>query len=529
MEQGYIPKTLSFDDEARQKLITGITKISKAVKSTLGPLGKTVLLESPNHTSGMTVTKDGVTVAESVFLNDPIENLAVRMMKEASSRTAQSAGDGTTTAIVLTEALVKAGQQTLTSESNTTEVIRYINEHTAVIIDGLQTASKKVTEERLLDVASISANNDKTIGKIIKDAYTQVGINGMVTVEKSMTAQTYAEVTNGIKIARGWSSNLFINNQKKDECILEDVKILVCDAEINSILQIENVLKPVINNGDKLLIIAPCSTNVINTLAANVVRNGLKFCNIAPPQFGYKQHELMQDIAMSVGAKYYSEKTGDDLSLITPHDLGHADKVIAGEHSTVIFKKDNNTPELNNRIEELKVQQKNTKDKSTKEFIKERIASLAGAIGCIYVGGNSEMEQKEKYDRVDDSVCAVRSALEEGILAGGGIALFRESMMLRAETKNQDEKDAVLILEAALRSPLIQILDNAGKSREKVVEQLYNKKYNYGYDVKNNKYGDMYKLGVIDPLKVTKNALTNAVSVATTILSTNAIVTNMRA
>ena len=207
------------------------------------------------------------------------------------------------------------------------------------------------------------------------------------------------------------------------------------------------MLKPVINNGDKLLIIAPCSTNVINTLAANVVRNGLKFCNIAPPQFGYKQHELMQDIAMSVGAKYYSEKTGDDLSLITLHDLGHADKVIAGEHSTVIFKKDNNTPELNDRIAELKVQQKNTKDKSTKEFIKERIASLAGAIGCIYVGGNSEMEQKEKYDRVDDSVCAVRSALEEGILAGGGIALFRESLKLKAKTKNQDEKDAVLILE----------------------------------------------------------------------------------
>ena len=277
------------------------------------------------------------------------------------------------------------------------------------------------------------------------------------------------------------------------------------------------------------MIWAPFSTNVINTLAANVVRNGLKFCNIAPPQFGYKQHELMQDIAMSVGAKYYSEKTGDDLSLITLHDLGHADKVIAGEHSTVIFKKDNNTPELNDRIAELKVQQKNTKDKSTKEFIKERIASLAGAIGCIYVGGNSEMEQKEKYDRVDDSVCAVRSALEEGILAGGGIALFRESLKLKAKTKNQDEKDAVLILESALRSPLIQILNNAGKNNDKVIDQVFDKKYNYGYDVKNNKYGDMYEMGVIDPLKVTKNALTNAVSVATTILSTNAIVTNMRA
>ena len=351
----------------------------------------------------------------------------------------------------------------------------------------------------------------------------------MVTVEKSMTSETYAEVTNGIKIARGYSSNLFINNQKKDECVLEDVKILVCDAEINSILQIENILKPVINNGDKLLIIAPCSTNVVNTIAANVVRNGLQFCNIQPPQFGYKQHELMQDIAMSVGAKYYSEKTGDDLSLIMPKDLGKADKVIIGEHSSVIFKKDNSTPELNQRIKELKVQRKNTKEKTSNEFIKERIASLAGAIGCIYVGGNSEMEQKEKYDRVDDSVCAVRSALEEGILAGGGIALFRESMMLRAKTKNQDEKDAVLILESALRSPLIQILDNAGKNKEKVVDQLYTKKYNYGYDVKNNKYGDMYELGVIDPLKVTKNALTNAVSVATTILSTNAIVTNMRA
>ena len=198
MEQGYIPKSLSFDDEARQKLITGITTISKAVKSTLGPLGKTVLIESPNHTSGMTVTKDGVTVADSIFLNDPIENLAVRMMKEAASRTAHSAGDGTTTAIVLTEALVKAGQDILTSESNTTEVIRYINEHTADIISCLQNVSKEVTEERLLDVASISANNDKTIGKIIKDAYTQVGINGMVTVEKSMTAETYADVTNGI-------------------------------------------------------------------------------------------------------------------------------------------------------------------------------------------------------------------------------------------------------------------------------------------------------------------------------------------
>lgn len=530
--QGYIPKQLSFDDEARQKLIKGITSISKAVKSTLGPLGKTVLIESPNHTAGITITKDGVTVAQSVFLDDPIENLAIQMMKDAASRTANTAGDGTTTAIVLTEALVMAGQDTLSEKTNHTEVIKYINTLTKTVIKNLKKSSKAVTQARLLDVACISANNDKEIGTIIADAYHKVGINGIVTVEKSMTADTYAEVTNGIKIARGYSSNMFINNQKKDECILEDVKILVCDAEINNILQIEGVLKPVINNGEKLLIIAPCSANVINTLAANVARNGLKFCSIQPPSFGYKTHELMQDIAMAVGATYYSEKTGDDLSLMTVKDLGHADKIISGLESTIILKENNITDELTKRIEDLKVQQENTKIKDDREFINERIASLAGAIGCIYVGGNSDVEQKEKYDRVDDSVCAVRSALEEGILSGGGLALFRESqklIKLLNSCEDNNYKAAVLILSEALLSPLNQIISNAGMEEHLIVEHIYDKAASQGYDVKNEKFGDMFKMGIIDPLKVTRNALMNAVSVATTILSTNAIITHKRA
>jgi len=372
--QGYIPRDLSFDDDARQKLIQGITSISKAVKSTLGPLGKTVLIESADHLKGITITKDGVTVAQSVFLDDPIENLAIQMMKDAANRTANTAGDGTTTAIVLTEALVKAGQGYIQKDTNVTEVIRHINKITQDVIQGLEKHSKKVSSERLLDVACISANNDREIGTIIADAYEKVGINGIVTVENSMTAETYAEVTNGIKVARGYTSNMFINNQKKDECVLEGVKILVCDAEISNVLQIENILKPIIQNNDKLLM----------------------FCNIIPPNFGYKSTELMSDIAFAVGAKFFSEKTGDDLSLIRMEDLGYADKIVAGKDSTIIFKTDNNPEATKERIDELKVQQKGMTIKHEREFVNERIASLAGAIGCIYVGGNSDVEQNKK-------------------------------------------------------------------------------------------------------------------------------------
>ena len=531
-ESGYIPKNLEFSDAGRQKLINGITAISKAVKSTLGPRGRTVLIESPTHTNGITVTKDGVTVARSVALLDPAENLAIQMMQEAANRTATSAGDGTTTAIVLTEALVLAGQKYITKDTNVTEVIKHMNDLTDKLIVVLKKNSKKVTPSRLKDVAAISANNDKNLGGIIAEAYRQVGSDGIVTVEKSMNAETYSEVTNGIKVDRGYTSPLFINNQKKDECILEDVKILCCDQEISNILQIENILKPIIQKGEKLLIIGECNSNVVNTLAANVVRNGLKFCNITPPSFGYKTHELMQDIALSVGAKYFSEKTGDDLSLVTAEDLGHADKIIIGKESSVLIKNTELSEEIGERIKQLRVQQENTKHLGERKFINERIASLAGSIGAIYVGGNSDVEQKEKFDRVDDSVCAVRSALQEGIVAGGGIALYRLALkfkwMLSSAGLEHNSRVALEIILEALESPLKQILINAGFDYVEILETLYDMKDNEGYDVKNEVYGDMYKMGVIDPLKVTKNALINAVSVATTILSTNAIITHKR-
>jgi chaperonin GroEL len=528
-EIGYTPKNLLFDDEGRKKLFKGISTIANAVKSTLGPSGQTVLIESPHHTHGITVTKDGVTVAKAVALIDPTEHLAVQMMKEAADRTATAAGDGTTTAIVLTEELVNYGSKLITKDDNKTEVLRELVSETNIIINNLKSKSRKVTDKRLEDIATISANNDKELGRIIAEVYSKVGPNGLVTVDRSQTSETYYESTNGLKIDRGYESALFVNNQKKDECILEDVQILVCDAPIDNLLNIENVLKPIIQEGKKLLIIAPTNANVVNTLAANVMKNSLKLCTIGVPSFGYKSHELMQDIAISVGATYFSEKTGDDLSLMTEKDLGHAAKVIVGRETTVVIKDNVEHDEMiNERVAELKDAHAREHNKLNAEFILSRIASLTGGIGVIYVGGQTDLEQKELYDRIDDAVCAVRSALEEGTIPGGGAALYQESFRLYSL---ENMTVAQNILMQALRAPMIQIWKNAGigyLGEYEIRGENDDIPFNVGYDVKNKVWGDMYKMGIIDPLKVTKVALQNAVSVASTILSTNAIITMAR-
>jgi len=534
----YTPKDLKFDDEGRSKLIAGITKMSNAVKSTLGPSGHTVLIESPNHTHGITVTKDGVTVAKAIDLLDPVENLAVRMMREAADRTATEAGDGTTTSIVLTEALIRSAYDmfSLYPELNKTEVLRYLVSLTDGVVSSLKARSRPLTKKNFIEVASVSSNNDRAIGKIISDVYKELGKNGVVTVENSDTVETTYETTRGVKVERGYLSPLFINNQKRDECILDDCYVLVSDAEVINLLTIESVLKPIIADGKRLLIIAPCSANVVNTLAANVVRNSLKLCAIPPPSFGYRTHELMQDIAVSVGATYFSEKTGDDLSIIQFEDLGHAQRVVVSRDETVIVKGEaNNAEQVAARVDELRDAHKLATRKGDKDFILSRIASLTGGIGTIKVGGNTDLEQKELFDRVDDAVCAVRSALQEGILPGGGVALYNEHSLLDMRVSNDDypsdsERAAAAILSQSLASPLKQILTNAGVSFEDIYEKgmpLVTRE-GYGFDVKKRLYGDMIEMGIIDPMKVTKVALQNAVSVAATILSTNAIVTMAR-
>ena len=520
------PKELHFDKQGREKLLEGITKMSKTVKSTLGPLGNTVMMESMNHTRGMIITKDGVTVAKEIEFEDPVENLAVKMMKEASDRTATSAGDGTTTAIVLTEAIIKEGMRLIDREPNinTSQLARDISRISEDVIKSLDKSSKKVSGDTLRDVATISTNNDKDLGKMIADAYSDLGKDGKLTVENSKTEDTYIDITKGIKIDRGYSSKLFINNQRNDECILDDVHILMTDMEITNILQIEGVLKPIINQNKKLLIIGNCASNVTNTLAANVMQNNLKLCNIIPPSFGYKTNELMGDIALAVGAKYFSESQGDNIGMLSMEDLGHADKIVVGKNETIIIKESERTEDIQTRIEELKVQRDNNTNKNEKDFIDERISLLTGKVGVIYVGANSDIEQKEKYDRVEDAVCAVRSAIEEGILPGGGIALLRCA-------EDLGDGHASDVLYGALIAPIEQILTNAGEDVKEIRDKVCScadVPKNYGYDVKNKVYGDMYEMGVIDPAKVTKNALKNAVSVATTILSTNAIVTMKR-
>ena len=540
MNEGYSPKDLKFGDDGRSRLIQGINKLSSAVKSTLGPSGNTVLIESPTHTHGITVTKDGVTVAKAVDLVDPVENLAVRMMKEAAERTATSAGDGTTTAIVLTEALVSSGSKFFEEDksSNKTKVLRSLVNMTTEVVNSLKKKSRPLTKKKMLDVATISANNDEAVGKIIADVYNKVGKTGVVTVEKSQTSDTTFETTTGIKVERGYATPLFINNHKKDECVYDDCAVLVSDAEIDNIHSIEKVLTHIVDpsKNRKLLIIAPCSQQLTNTLAANVMKQKVKICTIQPPSFGYKQHELMQDIALSLGATYFSEATGDDLSLITPDDLGVAKKVIVGKDQTIIIKEDGkNVESIKARVSELKEAAKLATKKHDKDIILSRIASLTGGIGVIRVGGNTDLEQKELYDRVDDAVCAVRSALEEGILPGGGVALYNEHQKIEDDLKNNKYDKpydilAAMILSEALYSPVCQIIVNAGGVFSEVYETGMNIKpqEGYGFDVKNAKYGDLIDMGVIDPLKVTRVALQNAVSVAVSILSTNAIITMAR-
>ena len=534
MTSGYSPKELSFDEQGRAQLISGIKKLSKAVKSTLGPNGNTVLIESPNHTHGLTVTKDGVTVAKSIDLIDPIENLAVKIMRQAADRTATEAGDGTTTSIVLTESIIMNGLDHLNVNPslNRTELLRSLVEVSDKVVEILKKKSKKLTNTMLADVATISANNDKNIGGIIAGVYKEVGKNGIVTVERSQSTETYAETTLGLKIDRGYLTPLFINDQKKDECIYDDVMVLVADMEISSILQLELVLKPVIQENKKILLIAPCNVNVVNTLAANVMKNNLKIVAIQPPSFGYKQHELMQDIAISVGATYYSEKTGDDLSLINFSDLGHAARVIVSADKTIVLKSDYraDNAKVEERVAQLWQAHAQATKKADKDFLLERIASLTGGIGVIYVGGNTDLEQKELYDRVDDAVCAVRSALEEGILPGAGRALHeiatQDPMFQEIFAHSAEKAAAIAILKEALRSPLDQILQNAGINPNDVYDNT--EESGFGYNLKTGEHGDLIKMGVVDPLKVTRCALQNAISVAVTILSTNAIVTMAR-
>ena len=518
-----IVKEVSFN---REKLYSGINIIADAVKSTLGARGKTVLMESENHIGGLTVTKDGISVANAITLLDPTENLAVTLMKQAADKTATVAGDGTTTAIVLTQAIVLEAQKLVKERMNTTEIIRAIRSASEVVTGKLTKMSKPVSEKNLRYVATISANGDKEIGRMIADAYSKVGKKGTVTVDMSRTTDTYSEITSGMRVDRGWSAPQFVTDTVKQECVMDGALVMVTDKTIETLSSIEHLLKYSMESKRPLLIIGELSEHAMQALVINKMRGIVKVCHITPPQFGYRRSEVMQDIACATGAKYFSDATGDNFELFMPVDLGYANKIICGRgHTTIMTDSEHN--DISDRIAMIEEELAEQTTPHEVNFLKERIASLSGGVGVIYVGAGTDIERKEKKDRVDDAVCATAAALEAGILPGGGIAL----MDVSASTSwgsNESERVAWHILQSAMLAPFRQILSNGGIPYENIEREIRSSDPGTGYDVSAMTIGNMVKMGIVDPAKVTINALENAVSVATTIMSTNCIITNVR-
>ena len=497
----------------RDKLFQGLAKLNDAVSSTMGPMGRTVLMESEKHIGGITVTKDGVTVARGITLEDPIENLAVTLMKQAADKTAMVAGDGTTTSIVLTHAII---DMFIALDLTPTAIeLNKIKGDAEKVIEKLKEMAIPVTDETLLDVATISANGDEVIGALVAEVYGKVGRDGVVTVENSNTSKTYSELSSGMRISRGWQSPYYITDQKKREAVLDNPYILVSDREIPSLQAIEHILAPVLQENKSILIIGELGMQATNALNMNVAKGTIKAANILPPQFGYKRKELMRDIAAAVGAKYISEDVGDDFGLVSIADLGRADKAIIGKDSSVLVKEDNSLAK--NRIEA--VREMDVTDEEDKKFKEERIATLNGSVAVIYVGANTDIEQKEKFDRVDDAVCATKAAIEEGILPGGGYALLGISADMP-----QDE-----VMTAAITAPFYMILENGGFDMD-MIERIckHFDDTGEGFNPVTQEFVDMVEAGIVDPAKVTRSAIENAVSVATTILSTDAIIYNLR-
>jgi len=528
-----IVKELYFDDEGRKKLRSGIEKLAKAVKSTMGPYGRPVVMESENHIGGLTVTRDGVTVANNINLIDPVENIAVQMVKQAAQDTATQAGDGTTTSIVLTEALLNAASDHTSEKNNMTAVSRYMQEIAATIDKNLVRMSKKVSGKTLESVARISANNDSAIGKLIADTYRQASY---VTVENSNNWKTYSDVAAGVKVARGFSNRGFINDERKQECVLEKVKVLISDHEITSVNHIAKILEPIIKNNEALLIIGQLNVQTMGTLLLNARERRLKVCNIIPPSMGIRKDDLMEDLAIALGGKYMSSRSGDAVQSISYEDLGYAEKVTVSADKTIFIPGDTQDKDaLKKRIEELTQLREEDKSQQEKEFVSERIANISGSIGVIHVGANSDIEQKELKDRVDDAVLAVRAALEEGVLPGAGQTLvdvfkYVPQPGVTYNFEDIDYESAYKIMEQATVEPFKRILENGGLNYKEIGMNIESacEKDGYGYDAKNDTYGNLYKLGVIDPTKVTRSALKNAVSVSTTLIMSDVIITNVR-
>lgn len=515
-------KDIKFDIEARDGLKRGVDALANAVKVTLGPKGRNVTISK--SFGGPTVTKDGVTVAKEVELKDALENMGAQMVKEVASKTNDLAGDGTTTATVLAQAIVKEGLKNVAAGANPMDLKRGIDKSVEAIVAELGKQAKEVgsSTEKIKQVASISANNDEVIGELIATAFGKVGKEGVITVEEAKGTDTYVDVVEGMQFDRGYLSPYFVTNPEKMNVELENPYILLYDKKVSSLKELLPVLEPVAQSGKPLLIIAEdVDGEALSTLVVNKLRGALKIAAVKAPGFGDRRKAMLEDIAILTGGTVIAEESGYTLENATLQMLGTAEKVAIDKDNTTIVNGAGNGDLIKNRVNQIKAQMETTTSDYDREKLQERLAKLAGGVAVLYVGAASEVEMKEKKDRVDDALHATRAAVEEGIVAGGGVALLRaKAVLANLKADNADEATGIQIVSRAVEAPLRTIVENAGLEGSVVVSKVAEGKGDFGYNAKSDEYVDMLKAGIIDPKKVTRVALENAASVAGMILTT---------
>jgi len=523
-------KVLNFDTEARDKLKRGVDQLANAVKVTLGPKGRNVVIEK--KFGSQQVTKDGVTVAKEIELSDAFENVGAQMVKEVASKTADNAGDGTTTATVLAQAIVNVGLKNVTAGANPMDLKRGIDKGVAKVIEHLkkQTVSVGDDYQKIEQVATISANNDNEIGKLIAEAMKKVKKEGVITVEEAKGIETTVEVVEGMQFDRGYISPYFITDPDKMITVLENPFILITDRKISTMKDLLPVLEPVAQAGRALLIIAEdIEGEALATLVVNKLRGSLKIAAVKAPGFGDRRKEMLEDIAILTGGIVISEEKGLRLDGAKMEMLGRAEKITLDKENTTIVNGGGAKENIDKRVAQIKVQIENTTSDYDREKLQERLAKLAGGVAVLYVGAATETEMKEKKDRVDDALNATRAAVEEGIIPGGGVAYIRAIEALENQKGiNDDETTGILIVKRAIEEPLRQIVANAGLEGSVIVQKVKEGKDDFGYNAQTDKYENLFKSGVIDPTKVARVALENAASIAGLLLTTECVITEKK-
>jgi chaperonin GroEL len=523
-------KKIQFDIEAREGLKKGVDALANAVKVTLGPKGRNVIIGK--SFGGPQVTKDGVTVAKEIELEDSLENMGAQMVKEVASKTNDLAGDGTTTATILAQSIVNEGLKNVTAGANPMDLKRGVDKAVSAVVENLNKSAKTVgnSSEKIQQIASISANNDNVIGDLITEAFEKVGKEGVITVEEAKGTDTYVDVVEGMQFDRGYLSPYFVTNSEKMESDLESPYILLYDKKISAMKDLLPVLEPVAQSGKPLLVIAEdVDGEALATLVVNKLRGALKIAAVKAPGFGDRRKAMLEDIAILTGGTVISEERGFNIENTTIDMLGSADRVTIDKDNTTIVNGAGDKKAIEDRVNQIKTQIETTSSDYDKEKLQERLAKLAGGVAVLYVGAASEVEMKEKKDRVDDALHATRAAVEEGIVAGGGVALIRARNVLdKIKATNDDELTGIQIISRALEAPVRTIVANAGGEGSVVVAKIIEGKDGFGYDAKSEQYVDLFDAGIIDPKKVTRVALENAASVAGMILTTECALVDIK-